>query len=550
MATQTAQNPLREKMLKGLAYQKAGEIEKAQRCYKLVLKKLPEQPDALNLLGVTYRQQGFPKRAMEYIQKAIKVNPNQSVFYANLARTMIDLKVDGEGLLAVTEKALSLNPREREALNIKAIALSGLQRMEEAEDLFKALIVAYPNFGDAYTNYGLLLRKSYRWQEALDTFKKAQIIEPNNPENCIEQARCRLELKLFDESLEAVDAALEKFPRNPYLEHEKARLLFSISRTFEGLVYAERAAAAAPHVHHHLVTLGVHYLMLGRGEDTIATLNKAKEIAPQGALSGLDWNLSLAHLHIGDLKTGWELHPARYEDSQTASVRKQFPMPAWEGEDLLDKTVLVWGDQGLGDALKSATMLPDLMDRGAKLILEVSAKSVPLFERSFPEVLVRPATPKDEQDPADADYDLTANITDIAKYLRPDIESFRRAKYPVYTFDKDRARSLLDRLPDAGSKPVIGIAWRSKNLAKYRARYYLSAPDFSPILDAEDAIYVNLQYQPIQRELDYMVKRSNGKFTYFQDVDLFNDLVAASDLTAICDVVVSANTSVADMAAS
>ena len=42
--------------------------------------------------------------------------------------------------------------------------------------------------------------------------------------------------------------------------------------------------------------------------------------------------------------------------------------------------------------------------------------------------------------------------------------------------------------------------------------------------------------------------RSEGKFTYFPDVDLFNDLMAAADLTAICDVVVSANTSVADMA--
>ena len=548
MATQTAQNPLREKMLKGLAHQKAGEIEKAQRCYKSVLKKLPNNPDALNLLGVTYRQQGFPKRAVEFIQKAIKVNPNQSAFYANLARAMIDLKVDGESLLAITEKALSLNPKEREALNIKAIALSGLKRTEEAERLFKSLLIAHPNFGDAYTNYGLLLRKSNRWKEALDTFRKAEILEPNNPENHIEQARCRLELQQFDESLVAVDEALKQFPDNPYLIHEKARLLFSISKTYEGLEYAEKAVEQAPHNYHHKVTLGVHYLMLGRAEDAIDMFYKAKEQAPPGVISGMDWNLSLCYLHLGDLAKGWELHTARFEDTKASSQGKWFPKPAWEGEDISDKTVLVWGDQGLGDALKSGTMLPDFQDRARKIILEVSPKSVPFFQRSFPDILVRPGTPKDGQDPADADYDITANITDLAKHLRPDIESFRQARSPVYSFDADRAREYLSRLPDADNKPVIGIAWRSQNLAKYRARYYLSAPDFSPILDAEDAIYVNLQYQALQRELDYLVARSEGSFTYYNDVDLFNDLEAAADLTAICDLVVSANISVADMA--
>ena len=139
MATQTAPNPLREKLVKGLSYHQSGEIEKAQRCYKLVLKKAPTNPDALNLLGVTYRQLGSPKKAVEYIQKAIAQNPNQASFYANLARAMMDIGTDSESMLAVSEKALSLNPKEREALNIKAIALTGLQQFEEAEAIFSLI---------------------------------------------------------------------------------------------------------------------------------------------------------------------------------------------------------------------------------------------------------------------------------------------------------------------------------------------------------------------------------------------------------------------------
>ncbi|MGX1497618.1 tetratricopeptide (TPR) repeat protein [Labrenzia sp. MBR-25] len=548
MATQTAQNPLREKLVKGLSYHQSGEIEKAQRCYKLVLKKAPTNPDALNLLGVTYRQLGSPQKAVEYIQKAIAQNPKQASFYANLARAMMDIGTDSESMLAVSEKALSLNPAEREALNIKAIALTGLKQFEAAEEIFKSLIVAHPNYGEIFTNYGLLLRKSNRYEDALKFFQRAELLAPDNVENCIEQARCRLELKQFDASLEAIDKALERFKDNPLLIHEKARVLFSLSRTHEGLKYAEQAVKDTPGNYHCKVTLGVHYLMLGRSQDSIDMLKQAKAEAPGGVISGLDWNLSLAYLSKGDLETGWDIHAARFEDKKATSQRREFPKPEWQGEDISDKTVLLWGDQGLGDALKCGTMFLDIQARAKKLILEVSAKSVPFFQNSFPEILVRPGTPKEDQAPEDADYDITANMVDLARYFRRSFEAYEKAPYPVYKFNQQRARDYLGLLPGADKKPVIGVSWRSRNLEKYRARYYLSAPDFAPILDAEDAIYINLQYLALQKELDFLVARSEGRFTFFRDIDLFNDLIAAADLTAICDVVVSANTSVADMA--
>ncbi|MET1415043.1 tetratricopeptide repeat protein [Roseibium sp. HPY-6] len=545
MATQTAANPLREKMLKGLSYQKSGEIEKAQRCYKQVLKKLPNNADALHLLGVTYRQLGYPKRAVEYIQKAIGVNASQAPFYANLARAMMDIGTDAESMLAVSEKALSLNPREKEALNIKGIALTRLQRTEEAEEIFQRLIVQYPEFGDAYRNYGMLLREKKDHKKALTLFHRAIQLTPDNPENYIERARCRQELKEFDVCEQELADAIERFPDHAEIKHEAARLLFSISQTHVGVTYAEEAVNDDPRNYHRLVTLAVQYLMLGRGHEAIDTFLKAKKLAPEGA-AGIDWNLSLSYLSVGDLQNGWAFHGARFSDKMSTSLAREFPVPEWDGEDISDKTVLVWGDQGLGDALKSGTMLPDLRPLAKKIIVEVSPKAIPLYERSFPDMEFR-TKPASDQDEA-TDYDLTANITDLARFFRTDLEQFRQATSPAYSFDKERARALLARLPDAAEKPVIGVAWRSRNLQKYRARYYLSAPDFAPVIEAEDAIYVNLQYMAIQKELDFLATRARGRFTYFEDVDLFDDLCAAADLTAICDLVVSANTSVADMA--
>ncbi|MBD3756351.1 MAG: tetratricopeptide repeat protein, partial [Gammaproteobacteria bacterium] len=116
MAPKTAANPMMEKMHKALAYQKAGEFAKAQKIYKLVLKKLPDNADANHLLGVTYRQLGDPETAIKYIEKAIKLSPGQGVFYSNLARAHSDIPASGpEAILENAEKALLLNPNIVEA---------------------------------------------------------------------------------------------------------------------------------------------------------------------------------------------------------------------------------------------------------------------------------------------------------------------------------------------------------------------------------------------------------------------------------------------------
>jgi len=546
MATQTAPNPTREKMLKGLGYQKSGEIEKAQRCYKQVLKKLPNNADALHLLGVTYRQLGYPKRAIEYIQKAIGVNANQAPFYANLARAMMDIGTDAESMLAVSEKALSLNPQEKEALNIKGIALTRLKRTDEAEEIFQQLLVRYPDFGDAYRNYGLLLRENKDYEKAIAFFHKAVQLNPDNPQNYIERSRCRHEQKDFKVAEAELAEALERFPDNADLKHEAARVLFSISRTDVGVKYAEEAVEDNPKNYHRLVTLAVQYLMLGRGQEAVNTFLKAKKLAPAGA-SGIDWNLSLAYLSVGDLTNGWALHHARFGDEKSTANKRIFDAPEWEGEDISDKTVLAWCDQGLGDALRGCTMLHELIERAGKVILEVAPKTVPWFQRSFPEVDVRATQINPDMTTNANDFDLTANLVDMAKYFRPDFQSFRNARTPPFSFDLKLAHTFFERLKGRADKPIVGIGWRSRNLAIYRARYYLSAPEFYPIIDMEDVTFVNLQYLSALKEIQFFEAKSKGAFVNFEDVDLFDDLEAAAALTACCDLVVSANVSVTEI---
>ncbi|OJJ12349.1 hypothetical protein BKI51_12115 [Alphaproteobacteria bacterium AO1-B] len=547
MATQTAPNTIRDRLLKGIALQQAGEFEKAQRIYKQAVKKAPNNADAVHLLGVTYRQLGYPKRALEYIKKAITIDPNQSPFYANLARTMLDLGTDSDSLLAVCNKALSLNPREREALNIKGIALTQKKEFEEAEMIFQSLIVEDPDNKDAYRNFGTLLMDANRANHAVNFFIKAVMLEPDNPENYLLRARARLKLKQYEPSQYELTEALERFPENADVKHEAARLLFSMNESNLAVFYSKQAHEADPSDYHKCVTHGVNLLMHGDHKEALQVMKKAKKHAPPNNRT-VDWNLALAYLANGDLKNGWELHTARFEDPSAQILRRTFEVPEWQGEDISDKTILVWADQGLGDALKAGTMLPQLIKLAGKVIIELSEKGAKYTQYCFPEAVSRLARMDENNFQTSFDYDLHVNIGELVKHFRPTLESFKTAPCPVYSFERDRAVEYLKRLKGYQDKPVIGFSWRSKNLAVNRARYYLSAPGVTPILKSRDAIFVNLQYAALDKELNYLKDQAGDHFHNFDDVDLFDDLLGAAALTAACDFVVSANTSVADMA--
>ncbi|WP_269582689.1 tetratricopeptide repeat protein [Roseibium sp. Sym1] len=548
MATQTApQKKLLEKLIKGVNYQKAGELEKAQRCYQQVLKKVPNHPDALNLLGVSYRQLGYPKRATELIQRAIAANPKEASFYTNLARAMMDTGAEPDTLLALSNKALSLNPNEREARNIKGIALTKKGDFKEAEYLFQGLIVEFPEHVDAYQNFGMLLMDAGQAEHAVNFFTKAVMMAPNNPNNYIQRARARLKLKQYEPSQYELTEALERFPGNSDVEHEAARLLFSMNEARKSVEYAEKSLKSDPTNHHKAITLGVSYLMNRQARESLETLKLAKKYAPEDNKT-VDWNLSLAYLANGDLKNGWALHKARFEDKGTKVHDRKFDVPEWRGEDISDKTVLVWSDQGLGDALRAGTMLPELIERAGKVIVELSEKGAKFFQYSFPQTLCRRSEMDKDLRSTKSDYDLHTNITDLVEFFRPDLDAFKRAPCPVYSFEKERAQGYLQRLEGHENKPVIGISWRSKNLAPNRARYYLSAPGIAPVIASRDAIFVNLQYKAVDKEIAFFQEKFDGKFNVFEDVDLFDDLLGAAALTACCDFVVSANTSVADMA--
>ena len=75
-------------------------------------------------------------------------------------------------------------------------------------------------------------------------------------------------------------------------------------------------------------------------------------------------NLAMLHLMRGDYAHGWPGHEARWDGSlELGGNRPAMPAPTWRGESLAGKTLLVWGEQGMGDLLQFSRYIPLLAER-------------------------------------------------------------------------------------------------------------------------------------------------------------------------------------------
>ena len=64
--------------------------------------------------------------------------------------------------------------------------------------------------------------------------------------------------------------------------------------------------------------------------------------------------------------------------------RRQLPwQPPWGGQPLAGRTILVYGEQGIGDEIMFASCLPDLLEQAGRVIVACESRLVPLFRRSF-----------------------------------------------------------------------------------------------------------------------------------------------------------------------
>ena len=196
---------------KALALQKMGDHKSAEKAFKVMLEKAPNDPDALHLLGLSLHAQGRLEEAAEKIASAITLLPGQAMFhthagvvavalgdlasgtkhyqtaiecdpeyvdaYSNFG-VLLDLSGQCEEALVVLNQGLAHDEQSVNILVNRGKVLVKLGCDEEAEASYRAAIGLNSGIAEAHNNLGNLLKRQKRYDEAATAFKAALTARP------------------------------------------------------------------------------------------------------------------------------------------------------------------------------------------------------------------------------------------------------------------------------------------------------------------------------------------------------------------------------------
>lgn len=358
-------------------------------------------------------------------------------------------------------EVLAHQPRNPDALHLLGVIVARTARDEGIALITRALAVN-PDSVEAHFNLGNILAGASRMAEAEPHFRHAYLQGAKTAAAANGLGGALLQLGRYGEA-------------EPYLREALAR---------------DPAFAPA------LINMGILLEATGRIDDALQVQGRVLALYPDHDEAHLHRALTL--LARGQFRDGWAEYAWRVKSSPTFYGR--FNYPYWRGEPLAGRKILVWTELGPGDECLAATMLPDLIAAGAKVVLLCSPRMAPIFARSFPSIAVIPAG----QNPSDRSVTdgiaFQASVGDLGASLRTTFDDFS-ARRAVLKADDNHTAALRHRYKNAATDNlVVGISWRSKNTPAGDVK---SVPltAWGPVLRTPGVTFVSLQYGDVTAEI-------------------------------------------------
>ncbi|MBY0510765.1 MAG: tetratricopeptide repeat protein [Rhodospirillaceae bacterium] len=555
-------------------HHQAGRLDDAAALYEQVIAEDPRNADALNLLGAIAHARGQYLHAKTLYERALAAAPDIPDIHFNFGN-LLAATGESDAAVAAYKRALALRPAFVDAHLGLGVEFHTRHRFEDAAKCFHTVVGLAPQDARGHFNLGRCLMSLRRNDEAATYFMKTAELQPENAEvpmlladlhasagrlmDALSHVRRAVALQPhpeyystlgellrrvnhIDAALSAHETAVAMRPDDPAILHNYGASLHAAKQLRKAEDIFRRALARNAGFIKAYIGLAKVYEHLGFFDRAIATLEEALKHEPESA--DVRFKLSMLQLTAGKFEDGWRNYAYRMEDANAQHARRPPFPPYWKGEDLSGKTILIWTEQGIGDEILHAGMIPDIIARAGRCIVECSARMAPVLARSFPTAAVvafqRPdmaVTPAES-----ADYQLAAG--DLGQFFRPDFDAFpRHAGY--LKAERSRAAALRERYQSrARGNLVVGLAWRSgnKDIGLLKSA---DLANWGALLDLPGITFVNLQYGDCAAELAAV--RSNVGVEIFQDseidslknMDDFFAQVAAMDL-----VISTSNTTV------
>jgi tetratricopeptide (TPR) repeat protein len=186
--------------------------------YKDVLEIEPDNAYAYNNIGVAYNDLYEFEKALEHLNKSIKLDNKNALAYANRANSYNQLEMAKEAL-EDAEKSISLNPKLEWPYSIKGNIYTKQQKFIEAEETLTKAIKINPQSAVAFFNRGYFNEETKKYDESIkDYLKSIEFGHDNLPLVYNNLAVVCRRKKEFDKAIEYLEKARKINPDWPNLD--------------------------------------------------------------------------------------------------------------------------------------------------------------------------------------------------------------------------------------------------------------------------------------------------------------------------------------------
>lgn len=411
-----------------------------------------------------------------------------------------------EDAIGHLERALALDPLLQPAAHNLALvhlriaeSLRAEGRLHEAHEHCAAAVRASPALAEAHNNLGTSLKDLGRVPEAQAAYRKALELNAHLAEAHLNVGTCLLEDGQEPDAQGHFQRALE-------LQPESALALLGLGH--------------------------VHDL---RGERSQALACYRRAIGLDENLAEAHFNYALQLLATGDFENGWREYEWRWRLDTRTTLRPH--ASHWEGESLSGRTILLYAEQGFGDAIQFMRYVPRVADRASHVLLRCHPELVDLA-RSMPKL--RAVAASDDELPP---FDLCAPLMSLPRLLGTTSNSVP-ADVPYLHSFPERASYWRARIRRDEGPLHVGIAWASNPATKLGRLKSVRLEAFAAIAVPGDVMFHSLQKGPASRETVDAPKGMN-LLDHDSELKSFADTAA---LIESLDLVITVDTAVAHLA--
>lgn len=334
-------------------------------------------------------------------------------------------------------------------------------------------------------------------------------------------------------------------------------LLRNLGRTVEAVTLHEKALALAPHDPRQHYLFGGSQYQSGQVAAAMQTLSHALTLQPDmpEALS----NLGICRLLRGEFAQGWEDFEARWKTPTMQASWAPFPAPAWQGEPLARRTLLVWAEQGLGDSIQFIRYLGLLrrMYPDCGLAFWGPRTLHRLFEGFAGQHRITLLAREEAPQPAHiSGMDFHVPVMGLPRLLQTRLDTIP-ARVPAYlslaTAWKEAWRQRIGQLPalagDAaasGQRPFnVGLVWSGQREGIMVEKRNMNPATLVPWLDVPGVRWFSLQ---VGAEQAAQVRGTRWEGRLVDWTADLRDFADTASLASALDLVITVDTSTAHAA--